>query len=157
MFWKQENTYSYQPRVFLTLKYEPCCFVDTHVFQASDVEKTVVIPGYSSFLITEVTGGLTALADATMPDRVPVGSPLPSRQWFLYDFGTTTGRKWRVVVDRCRYTIQQLDDLPIHAIKYLDLGSGQNFSFRVSPVNVGKTFEILRVPILIYELSKQPI
>ncbi|XP_077175220.1 cation channel sperm-associated auxiliary subunit beta [Paroedura picta] len=109
---------------------------DVHIFKASDIEKTVVIPGFSSFLIVNVTSSLTALADATMPHRVPLNTAFQSRQWFLYDFGTTNGRQWRAVVDRCRYTIHQLDDLPVHAIKYLDIGSKLDFSFRVSPVNV---------------------
>ncbi|XP_048340585.1 cation channel sperm-associated auxiliary subunit beta [Sphaerodactylus townsendi] len=109
---------------------------NTHIFQASDVEKTVVIPGFSSFLITEVIDDHNALADATMPNRAPTNIAFESRRWFLYDFGTTNGRKWRVTVDRCRYTMQQLDDLPVHSIKYLDLGSKVDFSFRVTPVNV---------------------
>ncbi|XP_060118315.1 cation channel sperm-associated auxiliary subunit beta-like [Heteronotia binoei] len=117
-----------------------------HVFQASDVEKTVVIPGFSSLFIVAVQNDLTALADATMPQRVPVNTVFQSKQWFLYDFGTTNGRKWRVVVDRCRYTIQQLDDLPVHAIKYLDLGSRLTFSFRVSPVNVA--YPVFQVPLM---------
>ncbi|XP_015282591.1 PREDICTED: cation channel sperm-associated protein subunit beta-like [Gekko japonicus] len=119
---------------------------DSHIFQASDVEKTVVIPGFSSFLIISVTDNLTALTDATMPQRVPVNIEFQSKQWFLYDFGTTNGRKWRVVVDRCRYTIQQLDDLPVHAIKYLDLGSKLHFSFRVSPVNVA--YPVFQMPLM---------
>ncbi|XP_054828600.1 cation channel sperm-associated auxiliary subunit beta [Eublepharis macularius] len=119
---------------------------DSNIFQVSDIEKTVVIPGFSSFLITDVVDDLTALADATMPYRVPINIVFISRQWFLYDFGTTNGRKWRVIVDRCRYTIQQLDDLPVHAIKYLDLGSKMNFSFRVTPVNVA--FQVFQMDLM---------
>nr|XP_056707813.1 cation channel sperm-associated auxiliary subunit beta [Euleptes europaea] len=119
---------------------------DTHIFLPSDIEKTVVIPGFSSFLITDVKDDLTALADATMPHRAPLNTAFKSRRWFLYDFGTTNGRKWRVVVDRCRYTIQQLDDLPVHVIKYLDLGSTLNFSFRVTPVNVA--YQVFRMHLM---------
>ncbi|XP_062824198.1 cation channel sperm-associated auxiliary subunit beta isoform X1 [Anolis carolinensis] len=107
-----------------------------HIFKATDVEKTVVIPGMSSFLITQVLSQTQALGNAVMPNQVIVNRGIPPEQWFLYDFGTTNGRKWRIIVDICRYTIQQFDDLPLHAIEYLDIGSQLQFSFRVTPVNV---------------------
>ncbi|KAM6459099.1 cation channel sperm-associated auxiliary subunit beta [Liasis olivaceus] len=107
----------------------------THIFRISDVEKTVVIPGSSSLFITQVLDDLNALGVATMPERVLLNKPLPPNQWFMYDFGTTNGRKWKIVVDSCRYIIRQFDDLPLHAIKYLDLGSKLHFSFKVTPVN----------------------
>ncbi|XP_060118313.1 cation channel sperm-associated auxiliary subunit beta-like [Heteronotia binoei] len=108
----------------------------THIFKASDVEKTIMFPGSSSFLIIRVTSDLTALGEATVPRLVILNHPFPSGQWFMYDFGTTNGKKWKVTVDICRYTVQQLDDLPIYAVRYLDLGSTLNFAFRVTPVNV---------------------
>ncbi|XP_063003703.1 cation channel sperm-associated auxiliary subunit beta [Elgaria multicarinata webbii] len=108
----------------------------TDVFAASDVEKTVVIPGSSSFFITEFVNGLNALGHATMPNRVHLNAHIPPGQWFLYDFGTRNGRKWKITVDTCRYTIQQFDDLPLNAIEYLDLGSKLQYTFRVTPVNV---------------------
>uniref|UniRef100_A0ABM5FB98 Cation channel sperm-associated auxiliary subunit beta n=1 Tax=Pogona vitticeps TaxID=103695 RepID=A0ABM5FB98_9SAUR len=106
------------------------------VFKASDVEKTVVIPGSSSLFITKIVDDHTALGHPIMPNQITLYKPIQSGQWFLFDFGTTSGRKWKVVVDICRYTIQQFDDLPLHAINYLDLGSELNFTFRVTPVNV---------------------
>nr|XP_034957779.1 cation channel sperm-associated protein subunit beta-like [Zootoca vivipara] len=71
-----------------------------------------------------------------MPNRVLLNTDIPPGRWFLYDFGTETKRKWKIVVDICRYTIQQFDDLPRHAIKYLDIGSKLEFKFRVTPVNI---------------------
>ncbi|XP_015282602.1 PREDICTED: cation channel sperm-associated protein subunit beta-like [Gekko japonicus] len=108
----------------------------TDIFKASDIQKSIVILGFSSFLIVDVTGSLTALADATMPQVVPLNTPFRSGQWFMYDFGTTNGKRWKVVTDKCRYTMEQTDDLPVHAIKYMDLGSTRSFSFSVTPVNV---------------------
>ncbi|XP_063149772.1 cation channel sperm-associated auxiliary subunit beta [Candoia aspera] len=107
----------------------------TSVFRASDAQKTVVIPGSSSLFITKVLDDQNALGDATMPERVLLNKSLPPNHWFMYDFGTKNGRKWKIVVDTCRYVIQQFDDLPLHAIKYLDLGSKLHFSFRATPVN----------------------
>ncbi|XP_077179614.1 cation channel sperm-associated auxiliary subunit beta-like [Paroedura picta] len=108
----------------------------THIFQASDIEKTITIPGFSSFLIINVVDGVNALGHATMPSLVPLNTPFQSGLWFMYDFGTTNGKRWKVVSDICRYTIQQLDNLPVHAIKYLDLGSKRTFTYRITPVNV---------------------
>ncbi|XP_033029344.1 cation channel sperm-associated protein subunit beta [Lacerta agilis] len=107
-----------------------------YMFKPTDTEKTVVIPGSSSFFIVQYVDNQNALGDATMPNRVLLNTDIPPGRWFLYDFGTVTKRKWKIVVDICRYTIQQFDDLPRHAIKYLDLGSKLEFKFRVTPVNV---------------------
>ncbi|KAM3855852.1 cation channel sperm-associated auxiliary subunit beta [Vipera latastei] len=124
----------------------------TNVFKASDVEKTVVIPGTSSFFITTVLDDLNALGTITLPEKMLLNYSFPPDNWFLYDFGTTNGRKWKIVVDTCRYVIQQFDDLPLHAIKYLDLGQKLYFSFRVTPVNTGKTIRIIYVSLSLFKL-----
>uniref|UniRef100_A0A8C3S368 Cation channel sperm-associated protein subunit beta n=1 Tax=Chelydra serpentina TaxID=8475 RepID=A0A8C3S368_CHESE len=100
-------------------------------FKSSDIEKTVVIPGFSSFLIVEVLDTLNALADATMPERVPFNKTFAPDMWFVYDFGTKNGRKWKIIVDTCRYWVRELDNLPLNAIKYLDLTQTFNFGFRL--------------------------
>ncbi|XP_060138921.1 cation channel sperm-associated auxiliary subunit beta [Zootoca vivipara] len=115
------------------------CFPGPYIFKNTDTEKTVVIPGSSSFFIVQVLDDKNALGDATMPNRVLLNTDIPPGRWFLYDFGTVNNRKWKIVVDICRHTIQQFDDLPRHAIKYMDIGSKLEFKFRVTPVNLGKT------------------
>lgn len=120
-------------------------FSGANVFKATDVEKTVVIPGTSSFFITEVLDDLNALGTTTLPEKMLLNYSFPPNEWFLYDFGTTNGRKWKIVVDTCRYVVQQFDDLSLHAIKYLDLGKELRFSFRVTPVNTGKTTGIMHI------------
>nr|XP_028573405.1 cation channel sperm-associated protein subunit beta-like isoform X5 [Podarcis muralis] len=107
-----------------------------NIFKPTDLEKTVVIPGSSSFFIVQVVNDQNALGDATMPNRLLLNTDIPPGRWFLYDFGTVNKRKWKIVVDICRYTIQQFDDLPRHAIKYLDIGSKLELKFRVTPINV---------------------
>ncbi|EMP39875.1 Cation channel sperm-associated protein subunit beta [Chelonia mydas] len=121
--------------------------VVTTPFKSSDIEKTVVIPGFSSFLIVEVLDNLTALADATMPERVPFNRTFGSAMWFVYDFGTTNGRKWKIIVGTCRYWVRVLDDdLPLNAIKYLDLTQTFNFGFRVTPVDTA--YPIFHMPLM---------
>ncbi|XP_050811964.1 cation channel sperm-associated auxiliary subunit beta [Gopherus flavomarginatus] len=117
-----------------------------NVFKSSDIEKTVVIPGFSSFLIVEVLDSLNALADATMPERVPFNKTFTSDMWFVYDFGTKNGRKWKIIVDTCRYWVQELNNLPLNAIKYLDLTQTFNFGFRVTPVNTA--YPIFHMPLM---------
>ncbi|CAM5122829.1 unnamed protein product, partial [Eretmochelys imbricata] len=121
--------------------------VVTTPFKSSDIEKTVVIPGFSSFLIVEVLDNLTALADATMPERVPFNRTFGSAMWFVYDFGTTNGRKWKIIVGTCRYWVRELDDnLPLNAIKYLDLTQTFNFGFRVTPVDTD--YPVFHMPLM---------
>ncbi|TFK15875.1 sphingolipid delta(4)-desaturase/C4-hydroxylase DES2 [Platysternon megacephalum] len=117
-----------------------------NVFKPSDIEKTVLIPGFSSFLIVEVLDSLNALADATMPERVPFNTTFASGMWFVYDFGTKNGRKWKIIVDTCRYWVRELDNLPLNAIKYLDLTQTFNFGFRVTPVNTA--YPIFHMPLM---------
>lgn len=102
----------------------------------------MLLPGSSSFLIIRIVSPSEALAHATMPTIVPQGQEFEPDQWFMYNFGTTGLRQWRIVVDSCRYIVQQLEDLPVNAIKYLDLGAEHKFTFRISQINTGKSFWI---------------
>ncbi|XP_025902699.1 cation channel sperm-associated protein subunit beta [Nothoprocta perdicaria] len=102
-------------------------------FRITDVEKTVVIPGSSSFLITAIVDNETAKAEPTMPEKVPFDVGIPSSQWFMHNFGTTNGKKWELKVDTCRYSVQQNTHTARNVIKYLDLDTTYNFTFRVIP------------------------
>ncbi|XP_053126299.1 cation channel sperm-associated auxiliary subunit beta-like isoform X3 [Hemicordylus capensis] len=123
-----------------------------NIFKASDREKTVVIPGASSFLIVAIVNDLNALGDATMPIIVPVNKVFESGTWFLYDFGTQNKRHWSILVDRCRYTIQQPDELTLNAIRYLDLGSKLHFKFRVTPVNIA--YPVFHMPLMMIAVGR---
>ncbi|XP_058018575.1 cation channel sperm-associated auxiliary subunit beta [Ahaetulla prasina] len=133
------NTLTILPKPNSTLYRLVLSTAGSNVFKPTDIEKTVVIPGTSSFFITEVVDDLNALGMTTLPEKMLLNYSFPPDEWFLYDFGTTNGRKWKIVVDTCRYVVQQFDDLPLHAIKYLDLGKELRFSFRVTPVNTAFT------------------
>nr|XP_025967731.1 cation channel sperm-associated protein subunit beta [Dromaius novaehollandiae] len=102
-------------------------------FRITDVEKTVVIPGSSSFLIMAVLDNQTAIAEPTMPNKVPFNISFPSKQWFMHNFGTINGKKWDLKLDTCRYSIQEHNHIAKNAIKYLDLDTTYNFMFRVTP------------------------
>ncbi|XP_068800216.1 cation channel sperm-associated auxiliary subunit beta [Struthio camelus] len=102
-------------------------------FRVTDVEKTVVIPGSSSFLITGVLNNQTATAEPTMPNKVPFNRSFTSKQWFMHDFGTVNGKKWELKLDTCRYSIQEYNHIAKNIIKYLDLDTIYNFTFRVTP------------------------
>ncbi|XP_013372598.1 PREDICTED: cation channel sperm-associated protein subunit beta isoform X2 [Chinchilla lanigera] len=102
------------------------------LFQATDIEKTVVIPGYSSFLITEILDDKNALAIATMPAIAPNNVTFSKGNWFLYNFGQRNGRTWNIYSKPCHYLLQQLDNSPtLNAVKYIDLGSSQTLEVKV--------------------------
>ncbi|XP_059579159.1 cation channel sperm-associated auxiliary subunit beta [Alligator mississippiensis] len=121
-------------------------FSISKIFMQSDIEKSVVIPGYSSFLIIEIKNDLNALAHPTMPDKVPFNKSFQPYTWFLYDFGTKNERQWKIKVDDCRYWIQEVSELPKNAIKYMDLGEVNTFTFRVTPVDTG--FPVFHIPLM---------
>ncbi|XP_038603486.1 cation channel sperm-associated protein subunit beta isoform X2 [Tachyglossus aculeatus] len=102
-------------------------------FNSSDTEKTVVIPGYSSFLIFEVIDNKTALAYATMPKRVP-DQTVPEDLWFMYNFGIKTRRKWTISQDPCKYLLQHKNNQSLNVIKYVDLGKTKDFTFKTIPI-----------------------
>ncbi|XP_019497842.1 PREDICTED: cation channel sperm-associated protein subunit beta [Hipposideros armiger] len=116
-------------------------------FQDSDIEKTVVIPGYSSFLITRIVDAKNALAIATMPRRIPNGMTFVKDSWFLYNFGQRNGRTWTIYAKPCNYWFQQHDDsLSLNVLKYIDLGKSQSLKVKVIPNKKG--IRTLEIPLL---------
>ncbi|XP_058150896.2 cation channel sperm-associated auxiliary subunit beta [Dasypus novemcinctus] len=116
-------------------------------FQDSDREKTVVIPGYSSFLILNITEQKHALAIATMPNRVPLNVVFQKGSWFLYNFGQRKGRMWNIYSKHCNYWFQQHDDsLSLSALKYIDLGKYHVLKVKIIPNTQGE--RTLEVPLL---------
>lgn len=108
-------------------------------FQDSDIEKTVVIPGYSSFLITTILDNENALAVATMPEIVPHNMTFQKDSWFLYNFGKRNGQTWNIYAKPCNYWFQQHDDsLSLSVLKYIDLGKSHTLKMKVIPNTKGK-------------------
>ncbi|ELK01138.1 Cation channel sperm-associated protein subunit beta [Pteropus alecto] len=120
-------------------------------FQDSDIEKTVVIPGYSSFLITRIIDDQNALAIATMPIRAPENMIFVKDTWFLYNFGQRNGQTWSIYEKPCNYWFQQHDDLrSLNVLKYVDLGKSQTLKVEVIPDTKGvRTLEIPLLKVIV--------
>uniref|UniRef100_A0A8C8ULC4 Cation channel sperm-associated protein subunit beta n=1 Tax=Peromyscus maniculatus bairdii TaxID=230844 RepID=A0A8C8ULC4_PERMB len=101
----------------------------------ADVEKTVVRPGYSSFLITEVRDLKNVLSLATMPHKIKSPLNFPENSWFLYSFGSTKGRNWTISLKPCNYWVQQDDHdiVSLNVVKYLDVGNKANYGLKLIP------------------------
>ncbi|XP_040599295.1 cation channel sperm-associated protein subunit beta isoform X2 [Mesocricetus auratus] len=106
---------------------------------SNDVEKTVVRPGYSSFLITEIIDVKNALSLATMPHKITSTLHFPVNSWFLYNFGTTKGRTWTMSLRPCNYWVQQddYDFISPNIVKYIDMGSKENYELKLVPNKKG--------------------
>lgn len=99
----------------------------------------MVIPGYSSFLITKIINDQNALAIATMPTRAPENMTFVKDTWFLYNFGQRNGQTWSIYEKPCNYWFQQQDDLQsLNVLKYVDLGKSQTLKVKVIPDTKGK-------------------
>ncbi|XP_060037351.1 cation channel sperm-associated auxiliary subunit beta, partial [Erinaceus europaeus] len=114
-------------------------------FQKSDEEKTVVIPGYSSFLITEVTDDENALGVPTMLQRAPKNMTFQSDSWFLHNFGQKSGRTWKVYSRPCNYWFQH-DSQSLSIQNYVDVGKSHSFKLKVLPNKRGS--KTLGTPLL---------
>ncbi|MEJ1269631.1 hypothetical protein NN561_000442 [Cricetulus griseus] len=103
---------------------------------------TVVSPGYSSFLITHIVDEKNALSMATMPHIITSTLYFPVNSWFLYNFGTTTGRTWNISVRPCNYWVQQDDNDVISPsiVKYIDMGNEENYEIKLMPITKGFHF-----------------
>nr|XP_042116991.1 cation channel sperm-associated protein subunit beta-like isoform X4 [Peromyscus maniculatus bairdii] len=115
-------------------------------FSDADVEKTVVRPGYSSFLITEVRDLKNVLSLATMPHKIKSPLNFPENSWFLYSFGSTKGRNWTISLKPCNYWVQQDDHdiVSLNVVKYLDVGNKANYGLKLIPNTRG--MKLLQVP-----------
>uniref|UniRef100_A0A452THE1 Cation channel sperm associated auxiliary subunit beta n=1 Tax=Ursus maritimus TaxID=29073 RepID=A0A452THE1_URSMA len=118
--------------------------------QNPDVEKTVVIPGYSSFLITRVLDAKNALAIATMPERALSNMSFQKDSWFLYNLGHKNGRMWSIYAKPCNYWFQQDHSLSLNVLKYIDLGKSHTLKVKVIPNTKGvRTLEIPLLKVIV--------
>ncbi|XP_051052435.1 cation channel sperm-associated auxiliary subunit beta [Phodopus roborovskii] len=116
------------------------------VFSNSDVEKTVVIPGYSSFMITQILDVKNALSLATMPHKITSTLHFPARTWYLYNFSTSNGRDWSINLRPCNYLVQQDERnfISPNVVKYIDVGHEENYELKVMANTKG--MRVLHVP-----------
>ncbi|XP_073751879.1 cation channel sperm-associated auxiliary subunit beta isoform X4 [Callorhinus ursinus] len=119
-------------------------------FQDLDIEKTVVIPGYSSFLIISVLDAKNALAIATMPEGVLNNMTFPKDSWFLYNLGHRNGRMWSIYAKPCNYWFQHDHSLSLNILKYIDLGKSRTLEVKVIPNTKGvRTLEIPLLKVIV--------
>ncbi|KAK2104621.1 hypothetical protein P7K49_018477 [Saguinus oedipus] len=115
----------------LTLDSQDYGFIAKALFENTDIEKTVVIPGYSSFLITRILDNKNAVALATMPERAPNNMTFLKSTWFLYNFGQRNGRTWKIYSKPCNYWFQYDDSPTLSIVKYIDLGNSHVLKAKV--------------------------
>uniref|UniRef100_A0A2K6DEP0 Cation channel sperm associated auxiliary subunit beta n=1 Tax=Macaca nemestrina TaxID=9545 RepID=A0A2K6DEP0_MACNE len=116
------------------------------LFENTDIEKTVVLPGYSSFLITSILDNKNALAIATMPENAPNNMTFLKNTWFLYNFGQRNGRTWKIHSKPCNYWFQHDDSPSLNIVKYIDLGNSHVLKVKV--IRNSKGFRMLEIPLL---------
>ncbi|XP_074091513.1 cation channel sperm-associated auxiliary subunit beta-like isoform X3 [Macrotis lagotis] len=101
-------------------------------FQKSDIYKTVVIPGFSSFLILEILNSTNVLTLATMPNMVPTNVIISNDQWYMYNFAKTKPSGWSITTSSCKHVIIHDEvNTARSIIKYLDLGASFTFKIKV--------------------------
>ncbi|XP_036592632.1 cation channel sperm-associated protein subunit beta [Trichosurus vulpecula] len=115
-------------------------------FKRSDLQKTIVIPGYSSFLLIKFIDFTQALALATMPIRVPLNKTFKANEWLLYDFSMRFVSTWSISPTVCNHWIQH-DDVQTSRsiIKYIDLGANYTFKIRIIP-KMSKGSQVFQMP-----------
>ncbi|GCC24189.1 hypothetical protein chiPu_0002589 [Chiloscyllium punctatum] len=105
-------------------------------FEADDFEKTLVVPGYSSFLIVRVNSSNLVLAYATMPLLTIYYVLIEEENWFLYDFSSRNGT-WRIYENECYTWIEAANNVHLNPFVLLDLNDTVNFEFKFSTRKAG--------------------
>ncbi|XP_059844139.1 cation channel sperm-associated auxiliary subunit beta-like [Hypanus sabinus] len=113
-------------------------------FIADDFEKTVVVPGYSSFLIVRVFSTNLVIAHGTMPEQTPDYFIVEERQWFMFDFGSKSGT-WSIVENECVMSTEEQNNLIPNPILFLDINDSYQLTFDLSSIGFAgsKTFEVV--------------
>ncbi|KAJ7985014.1 hypothetical protein DPEC_G00360740 [Dallia pectoralis] len=96
-------------------------------FNSSHMGKTVVSPGFSSYLITGLLSGGRALAKPTMPALIPPMVRHRNKEWLLFN---SAGRdSWGMKEGPCRHAMQSLDGLRNNALVRINVREQLNFTF----------------------------
>lgn len=110
----------------------------TDGFQLTDIGKTIVIPGTSSFLITDVVNAKSVIAISTMPKLVRKDKTYNPAQWMLFNFGFGYERTWRITEGECRHSLQSFGDFETNSLVYIVIQETMSFSFKASVSESGK-------------------
>ncbi|XP_056666428.1 cation channel sperm-associated auxiliary subunit beta isoform X2 [Monodelphis domestica] len=131
-------------RIHLLLKNK----TSSSTFRRSDIEKTVVIPGYSSFLLVQFIDRLNVLALSTMPTIAPFNKTFKEKEWLLYDFSMKFQTMWKISRTPCNYWIE-LESVTTSRsfIKYIDLANQYTFKIKVIP-RQSRDAQLFQLPLL---------
>ncbi|XP_044515936.1 cation channel sperm-associated protein subunit beta-like [Gracilinanus agilis] len=117
-------------------------------FRRSDIEKTVVIPGYCSFLLVEFVDNLNILALATMPIIAPFNKTFKKEEWLLYDFSMQFQTMWKISITPCNYWVQHESTATSRSIiKYMDLANQYTFRIKIIQREI-KEAQLFQLPLL---------
>ncbi|KAL0969738.1 hypothetical protein UPYG_G00231630 [Umbra pygmaea] len=94
-------------------------------FNSSHIGKTVVAPGFSSYLITELLPSGHALAEPTMPALVPPMTSHHGKEWLLFN---TSG--WSMKEGPCYHSIEAKGGLQKKALVRINVREQLNFTFK---------------------------
>ncbi|XP_041121983.1 cation channel sperm-associated protein subunit beta-like [Polyodon spathula] len=112
----------------------------TDGFQLTDIGKTIVIPGTSSFLITDVVNSNSVIAVSTMPKLVRKDKTYNQAQWMLFNFGSGYERTWRITEGECRHSLQFFGDFDTNSLLYIVIQETMSFSFKASVSESGMSY-----------------
>ncbi|XP_069771575.1 cation channel sperm-associated auxiliary subunit beta-like [Narcine bancroftii] len=121
-------------------------------FVADDFEKTLVIPGISSFLIVRVNSSNLVIAHATMPELTVDYLLIEERQWFIYDFRSNSGT-WSIVENECTTHIVDPNNVQLNPMIFLDINDTVKLNLKSKSSNAkhSKKFEVsIGNPVLLY-------
>lgn len=89
-------------------------------FIGDDFEKTVVIPGLSSFLIVRINSSTLVEAHATMPELISDYLLIEEKKWFIYDFSSQHD-VWAIVENECTTQIEDVNNVQLNPEMFLDI------------------------------------
>ncbi|XP_058847487.1 cation channel sperm-associated auxiliary subunit beta-like isoform X2 [Acipenser ruthenus] len=112
----------------------------TDGFQLTDIGKTIVIPGTSSFLITDVVNAKSVIAISTMPKLVRKDKTYNPAQWMLFNFGFGYERTWKITEGECRHSLQSFGDFETNSLVYIVIQETMSFSFKASVSESGMSY-----------------
>ncbi|XP_062325604.1 cation channel sperm-associated auxiliary subunit beta-like [Osmerus eperlanus] len=97
-------------------------------FNSSHIGKTVVSPGYSSYIILSVLEGGVAVAKPTMPALVQPQTMQDEGHWLLFSAMGT--ENWVMKEGPCRHALQSMDDMTSNALIRINVREQLKFTFK---------------------------
>ena len=97
-------------------------------FNSSHIGKTVVSPGYSSYIILSVLKGGVAVAKPTMPALIQPQTMQYKGHWLLFSAMGT--EDWVMKEGSCRHALHSMDHMTSNALIRINVREELNFTFK---------------------------